>query len=68
MSSKADKRKEKKEGAGRAPEGTGDKNPASTEATPVSDFHGPDYGLSVHATRADLNDLLARGREHDELT
>jgi hypothetical protein len=140
MSSKADKRKEKKESAGRAPEGTGNKNPASTEATPMSaekwksarkekkrkgdehsspsasktksqkrnsdpdspdisvekteddaesdsdfdrrtnkglmsklfpkpgdesvdsDFHGPDYGLSVHATRADLNDLLARGK------
>jgi hypothetical protein len=136
MSSKADKRKDKKNGAGRAPEGTGNKNPTPTEATPVSaeksksdrkekkrkgveqpspdaskaksqkkksdpespdisvgktgdddqsdsnpnlltnaglkaqlfpkegdgyvdpTFHGPDFGLPVHATKSDLDELL----------
>jgi hypothetical protein len=36
MSSKADKRKLKKDGAGRAPESKGNKNSPPTEATPVS--------------------------------
>ncbi|KAJ1385668.1 hypothetical protein B484DRAFT_13492, partial [Ochromonadaceae sp. CCMP2298] len=31
------------------------------------DFNGQDYGLPVHATRADLNELLKQGRGYDAL-
>jgi hypothetical protein len=30
-------------------------------------FHGPDFGLPVHATKSDLDELLQRGREYDSL-